>query len=107
MLDTHIGGPLTSLPCARPSPVPSSVLQGQQGGGWCSAQGKGAAREKYWESEASEELKGWGKLKSRNIFLCPFLPAECQSQIFLCPSLPAECQSWRPLSDWEPHFYKR
>lgn len=41
--------------------------------------GKGAAGEKYWESEASEELKGQGKLKSRNIFLCPSLPAECQS----------------------------
>ena len=57
--------------------------------------GKGAAREKYWESEASEELKGQGKPKSRNICLCLFLPAECQSRIFLCPSLPAECQSWR------------
>ena len=67
------------------------VAECEKGRRW----GKGAAREKYWESEASEELKGWGKLKSRNIFLCPFLPAECQSHIFLCPSLPAECQSWR------------
>lgn len=69
------------------------AAEGEKGRRW----GKGAAREKYWESVASEELKGQGKLKSRNIFLCLSLPAECQSRIFLCPSPPAECQSWRPF----------
>lgn len=37
--DAHTGGPLATLPCACSSPVPSSVLQGRQGGGRCSAQG--------------------------------------------------------------------